>query len=101
MTPSTSPPPSPADVGASASWGSTNDFPFNMLLAQVKSLEFTIGLCSVQYELPALLSLTAAGRLDPGSIVTDHLALADGADAYARFAARDNGVSKVVLDMPT
>jgi alcohol dehydrogenase len=78
-----------------------NDFPFNMLLAQVKALEFTIGLCSVQYELPALLSLTTAGRLDPGSIVTDHYALADGADAYARFAARDNGVSKVVLDVST
>jgi threonine dehydrogenase-like Zn-dependent dehydrogenase len=56
---------------------------------------------SVQYELPALLALTAAGRLDPGSIVTDHFALADGADAYARFAAREDGVSKVVLDVST
>jgi alcohol dehydrogenase len=75
------------------------DFPFNMLLAQVMSLEFTIGLCSVQRELPALIALTAAQRIDPGGIVTHRFALADGADAYACFAARDGGVSKVVLQV--
>jgi len=74
-------------------------FPFNMALAQLKSLEFTIGLCSVQYELPALMALTASGRLDPGSVVTHHFDLAEGADAYACFAAREGGVSKVVLDI--
>ena len=62
------------------------DFPFNMLLAQVKCLEFTIGLCSVQHELPTLLALTTSGRIDPGSIVTNRFALTDGADAYACFA---------------
>jgi alcohol dehydrogenase len=75
------------------------DFPFNMVLAQIKCLEFTIGLCSVQQEIPALLALTTSGRIDPGSIVTNRFALADGADAYACFAGRDAGVIKVVLDV--
>jgi alcohol dehydrogenase len=74
-------------------------FAFNMLLAQLKCLEFTIGLCSVQAELPALLALTASGRLDPGAIVSHHLPLEAGADAYALFSAREDGVCKVVLDV--
>jgi alcohol dehydrogenase len=77
------------------------DFPFDMVLAQIKCLEFTIGLCSVQHELPALLALTTSGRIDPGRIVTNRFSLADGADAYACFAARGDGVSKVVLDIAT
>lgn len=72
-------------------------FPINMPLAQVKELEFHIGLCSVQYELPILLELTAAGRLDPGAVVTHHFPLADGARAYDVFADRTDGVGKVVL----
>jgi 2-desacetyl-2-hydroxyethyl bacteriochlorophyllide A dehydrogenase len=75
------------------------EFPFDMVLAQLKALEFTIGLCSVQRELPALLSLTATGRLDPGSVVTHHVPLEDGADAYALFESRAAGVGKVVLDV--
>lgn len=74
-------------------------FTFNMLMAQLKCLEFTIGLCSVQRELPALLALTEGGRLDPGAVVSHHLPLEAGAEAYALFAAREDGVSKVVLDL--
>jgi threonine dehydrogenase-like Zn-dependent dehydrogenase len=74
-------------------------FSFNMLMAQLKCLAFTIGLCSVQHELPALLALTASGRLDPGAIVSHHLPLEAGAEAYALFSAREDGVSKVVLDV--
>jgi threonine dehydrogenase-like Zn-dependent dehydrogenase len=74
-------------------------FTFNMLMAQIKCLEFTIGLCSVQRELPALLALTEGGRLDPGAVVSHHLPLEAGAEAYALFAAREDGVSKVVLDL--
>lgn len=73
-------------------------YPFHMQLAQVKELEFHIGLCSIQYELPALLRLTAAGRLRPEAVVTHRFLLSDGADAYRMFADRADGVSKVVLD---
>jgi alcohol dehydrogenase len=74
-------------------------FPVDLQLAQVKCLQLSIGLCSVQHELPTLLALSESGRIDPGAIVTHHLPLEDGADAYALFASRAEGVSKVVLDV--
>jgi threonine dehydrogenase-like Zn-dependent dehydrogenase len=74
-------------------------FPMDLQLAQVKCLEMAIGLCSVQQELPTLLALSEAGRIDPGAIVTHHLPLEEGAEAYALFASRADGVSKVVLDV--
>ncbi|WP_312871801.1 zinc-binding dehydrogenase [Amycolatopsis acididurans] len=78
---------------------SQNDaFPFRMQAAQTKELEFCIGLCSAQRELPALLALTAAGRLDPAALVTHRLGLAEGARAYALLAERADGVGKVLLD---
>jgi threonine dehydrogenase-like Zn-dependent dehydrogenase len=78
----------------------TRDFTFDLLMAQLKCLEFAIGLCSVQHELPALLGLTQTGRLDPGSIVSHRFPLEAGADAYALFASRDDDVSKVLLEVP-
>ena len=74
------------------------DFSFPMALAMVKELEFHIGLCSVQAELPALLPLVAAGRLRPADIVTHHMGLSEGAAAYELFSSRSDGVGKVVLD---
>lgn len=73
------------------------DLSVRMALAQLKGLEIHIGLCSVQHELPALLKLTAAGRIDPTVVVTHTMALADGPDAYALFASRADGVGKIVL----
>ncbi|MEZ5217243.1 MAG: alcohol dehydrogenase family protein [Ilumatobacteraceae bacterium] len=64
----------------------TRNFPMNLRLAQVKELEFSIGLCSVQRELPALLRLVAAGRVDPSVVVTHHFGLSDGPAAYELFA---------------
>ncbi|WP_349827233.1 alcohol dehydrogenase catalytic domain-containing protein [Brevibacterium litoralis] len=73
-------------------------FPFHMELAQVKELEFAIGLCSVQAELPTLLPLVASGRLDPGRIVTHRLPLSAGREAYALMDTRAEGVCKITLD---
>ncbi|MQA12608.1 MAG: alcohol dehydrogenase catalytic domain-containing protein [Pseudonocardiaceae bacterium] len=73
-------------------------FPMHMQVAQVKELEFAIGLCSVQYELPTLLALTTAGRLRPEAVISHRLPLSDGAEAYKMFAAREDGVSKILLD---
>jgi threonine dehydrogenase-like Zn-dependent dehydrogenase len=72
-------------------------FPFRMDAAQVRELEFAIGLCSAQYELPALLELTAAGRLDPASLVTHRLSLEDGPTGYELLTERADGVVKVVI----
>lgn len=73
-------------------------FPMRMVLAQLKSLEFAIGLCSVQQELPALLKLVESGRLHPEVVVTHHLPLSKGPEAYRLFATRAEGVGKVSLD---
>ncbi len=73
-------------------------FPMHMQLAQWTELEFAIGLCSVQRELPALLALTASGRLRPEVVVTHHVGLSEGAKAYEMFHSRAAGVGKVVLD---
>lgn len=76
----------------------TSKFSFPMALAQFKELEFHIGLCSVQYELPALLALVTAGRLRPEVAISHRLPLSQGPEAYRIFAARADNVSKVVLD---
>ncbi len=73
-------------------------FPMHMQLAQFNEIEFSIGLCSVQRELPALMALTQAGRISPEVVVTHHLPLSAGDDAYRLFHSREGGVGKVVLD---
>lgn len=72
-------------------------FPFRMAAAQARELEFAIGLCSAQYELPAVLALTATGRLDPATLVSHRVALADGPSAYQLLADRADGVVKVMI----
>ena len=76
----------------------SSNFAMHMALAQFNELEFAIGLCSVQRELPALLALTQSGRLRPEVVVTHHLPLSDGAAGYELFHSRTGGVGKVVLD---
>ena len=73
-------------------------FPMHMALAQFNELEFSIGLCSVQRELPTLMALTGSGRLRPEVVITHHLPLSQGDDAYSLFHSRADGVGKVVLD---
>ncbi|MGW9827317.1 alcohol dehydrogenase [Brevibacterium pityocampae] len=73
-------------------------YPFHMERAQVKELEFAIGLCSVQFELPTLLELTRTARLDPAAVITHRLPLSEGPAAYALMDSRAEGVCKIVLD---
>ena len=64
----------------------------------LKELEFHIGLCSVQFELPTLLPLVASGRIAPANVITHRMPLSSGPEAYRLFASRADGVGKVVLD---
>ncbi|MEU0086287.1 alcohol dehydrogenase catalytic domain-containing protein [Streptomyces sp. NPDC006274] len=73
-------------------------FPFDMGMAQIKELEFAIGLCSVHYELPVLIALTQAGRLTPEAVVSHRLGLSEGGAAYELYNSRADGVLKVLLD---
>ncbi|MET7607090.1 alcohol dehydrogenase catalytic domain-containing protein [Streptomyces avermitilis] len=73
-------------------------FPFHMGMAQVKELEFAIGLCSTHYELPPLIALTQAGRITPEVVVSHRFALSEGPAAYDLFNSRADGVRKILLD---
>lgn len=73
-------------------------FPLHMQAMQLKELEFAIGLCSVQRELPTLVNLTAAGRLKPEAVVSHRLPLSQGVEAYRMVSERAAGVCKVILD---
>lgn len=76
----------------------TMDFSFPMAIAFVKSLTFRIGGCPVQSYWPKLVPLIQSGRLKPERVITHRMGLSDGAEAYAMFANRKDGVMKVVLD---
>ncbi len=73
-------------------------FPFRMQAAQTKELEFSIGLCSAQRELPALLAMANSGRIDPAAIITHRLPMSDGAAGYDMLQRRAEGVGKIILD---
>ncbi|MEU8852620.1 alcohol dehydrogenase catalytic domain-containing protein [Streptomyces sp. NPDC048564] len=73
-------------------------FPFHMGLAQIKELEFAIGLCSIHYELPTLIALAQARRIEPEVVVSHRFPLSQGAAAYELFADRSDGVRKILLD---
>ena len=73
-------------------------FTFPMALALVKNLTFRIGVCPVPRFWPHLVPLLAEGRLDPDPVFTHERPLSEGADAYALFDSRREGVLKVLLD---
>lgn len=73
-------------------------FPFNMTLAMMKDLTFRIGLCPIPELWPELIPLVQSGRLHPEHVFTHRLPLSKAADAYELFAARTDGVMKVLLD---
>lgn len=75
----------------------TMDFKFPMALAFVKGLTFRTGTCSVPEHWPDLIPLIQSGKLNPEKTITHHMALSDGAEAYRRFHAREDGVMKVIL----
>jgi 2-desacetyl-2-hydroxyethyl bacteriochlorophyllide A dehydrogenase len=75
----------------------TMDFKFPMALAFMKGLTFRTGTCSVPEHWPDLIPLIQSGKLNPQKTITHHMALSDGAEAYRRFHAREDGVMKVVL----
>jgi 2-desacetyl-2-hydroxyethyl bacteriochlorophyllide A dehydrogenase len=73
-------------------------FPFPMLLALMKDLTFRIGICPVPELWNDLVPLIQSGRLRLDGLFTHRMPLAKGAEAYALFDARADGVMKVLLD---
>lgn len=73
------------------------EFPFPMGTAFIKDLTFRIGLVDVPRFVPVLLPLIESGRLDPTSLITHHLPLAETPRAYELFDQRLDGCLKVAL----
>ena len=73
------------------------DFSFPMALAFMKSLTFRTGLCSVPAMWPDLVPLVQAGKLRPEAMISHHMNLSEGAEAYRRFNGREDGAMKMVL----
>ena len=73
-------------------------FPFPMALALIKGITFHIGVCSVPEFWPTLVPLIAEGKLCPETVFPHRMGLSEGADAYALFDSRRDGVLKVLLD---
>ena len=74
-----------------------SNFQFPMNRAFFKGLTLRISACSVQSHWADLVPLLQQGRLHPERFITHRLALAEGAEAYRRYAAREPGVLKVLL----
>lgn len=70
---------------------------FPLERAFAAGLTFRIGTCSVPEELPALFPLVQSGRLRPEKYISHRLPLAEGAEAYRLFEAREGGALKMVL----
>ena len=64
-------------------------------LVWIKALTLRAGPANVIAHLDPVLALMAAGSLDPGPLVTHHMALADAPEAYALYDRRE--ALKIVL----
>ena len=73
------------------------DLPITKIFAM--GIKIHAGVCSVPEEWPALVPLIQSGRLKPEKYITNRMSLSDGAEAYRRFDAREDGVMKVIFDM--
>lgn len=73
------------------------DFAFPMGTAFMKDLTFRIGLVNVPRFVPSLITLIRSGRIDPTALISHHLPLSEGVQAYELFGGRKDGCLKVVL----
>jgi threonine dehydrogenase-like Zn-dependent dehydrogenase len=72
-------------------------FQFPMALAFIKNMTFRIGTCSVQCHWPELIPLIQSERLHPERVISHHIPLSQGSEAYRLFDARQDGALKMVL----
>ena len=63
-----------------------------------KGLSFAMGQTHVQKYLRPLLKLIEEDKIDPRFIITNRISLDEVPDAYEKFAKRDTGCIKYVLD---
>lgn len=72
-------------------------FPFGEAFG--KNLTLKMGNCHHRRYLPRLVSLVASGTLDPTPLITHWSGMIDAVAAYESFDRRDEGWTKVALDL--
>lgn len=72
-------------------------FPFPLGAALSRGITFRVWTTSVAESWPELVPLVLQGRLNPAQFITNHIPLADGAEAYRLLDSRADGVVKAVL----
>lgn len=85
------------DPGASTDQAQEGRIPFSFGTAFEKGISIGTGQCPVKAYNRELRDLIIHGRANPSFIVSHDLALDDAADGYARFDAREDGWTKVLL----
>ena len=75
----------------------TPEFAFSPVEAYDKNLTYKIGRCPARHYMDLVLPLLTETKIDPASIVSHRLALAEGVHAYDIFANRREGCTKVLL----
>lgn len=75
-----------------------NRFSFPIAFVQTRNITFRVGLCPVQEYWPALIPLVQGGRIKGENVISHHIGLSAGPEAYRMFAARKDGVMKIVMD---
>jgi threonine dehydrogenase-like Zn-dependent dehydrogenase len=87
----------PGGVVASVGVHTEEQFAFSPVEAYDKNLTYRSGRCPARHYMERLLPLVREGRYPLGSVISHRLALEDGPEGYARFDARRDGCTKVVL----
>jgi alcohol dehydrogenase len=67
----------------------------HMGIVWIKALKLVAGQANVMGHLDSVLSLMAAGRLDPTPLVTHHMKLSEAQEAYDAYASHE--ALKIVL----
>lgn len=62
-----------------------------------RNLRYASGRCPARHYMPASLSMAVRDEALIGTLVSHRLPLSEGVEAYRRFAAREDGWTKVVL----
>lgn len=73
------------------------NFPLPLGEVLLRGVTLAIGTCSVPRYWPELIPLIREGKLNPQRFITHRAPLSEGADIYAAFAGRQNGILKAVL----
>jgi threonine dehydrogenase-like Zn-dependent dehydrogenase len=72
---------------------------FPLGLAMNKNLTVKAGNCNHRRYIPELLALARSGSIEPGSVLTESVPVADVLDAYERFGRQEPGWIKVALSV--